>query len=58
MSNYTFPQLEVLRLDVADITNSALGLGAGRMESLKRLELRACEGVSGDGILKFAEGRN
>jgi hypothetical protein len=53
MSNYTFPRLEVLRLDVADITNSA-----GRMESLKRLELRACEGVSGDGILKFAKGRN
>jgi hypothetical protein len=58
MSDYAFPRLEMLRLDAADITNSALGLGAGRMESLKRLELRACEGVSGNGILKFAEGRN
>ena len=32
--------------------------GASKMGSLKRLELHACEGVSGDGVLKYAEGRN
>ena len=58
MSDNAFPQLEVMRLDAADITDSALLLGACGMGSLKRLELRACEGVSGDGVLKFAEGRN
>ena len=58
MSDSAFPRLEMLRLDAADITDSSLRLGAGKMGSLKKLELRACEGVSGDGILKFAEGRN
>ena len=60
MSDSTFPRLarEVLRLDAADITDSSLRLGAGRMGSLKRLELCACVDVSGDGILKFVEGRN
>jgi hypothetical protein len=58
MSDSAFPRLEVLRLDAADITDNALRLGAGRMGSLKRLELRACEDVSGDGISKFVEGRN
>ena len=46
------------RLDATDIKDSDLRRGAGKMGSLKRLELRACEGVSEDGILKFAEGRN
>ena len=58
MSDSAFPRLEVLRLDATDITDGSLRLGAGKMGSLKRLELRGCEGVSGDGILKFAEGRN
>jgi hypothetical protein len=59
MSDSAFPRLEVLRLDAADITDSALRLGAGGMRgSLKRLELRACEGFPGDGILKIAEGQN
>lgn len=44
------------RLDATDIKDSDLRGGAGKMGSLKRLELRACEGVSEDG--KFAEGRN
>jgi len=58
MSDSAFPRLEVLRLDETDITDSALRSGADGMGSLKRLELRACKDVSGDGILKFVEGRN
>ena len=58
MSKGAFPQLEVSRLYVADIADSTLRLGAGRRMSLKRLELLACVGVSGHGILEFAKGRN
>ena len=53
-----FPRLEVLRLYATDITDKFLRFGAGKMVSLKRLELLACMGVSGKGILKFVEGRN
>ena len=38
----------VARMYAADITDSILQSGAGRMRSLKRLELLACEFVSGD----------
>ena len=40
LSEYTFPRLKVLRLYATEIVDSALGLGVGRMKSLKRLELR------------------
>ena len=58
MSKNAFPRLEVMRLYAADITDSTLRLGAGRRMSLKRLELLACVGVSGNGILDFVKGRN
>ena len=53
-----FPRLEVLRLYASDINDITLRLGAGRMRSLKRLELLACQGVSVTGILEFAKGQN
>lgn len=58
MSHRAFPRLEVLRLYATDIADSNLQLSAHRMKSLKRLELIACMGISGDGILKFAKTRN
>ena len=39
MSDSAFPRSEVLRLYAADIADTILRLGAGRMGSLKRLEL-------------------
>ena len=57
LSDYAFPRLKVLRLYAADIIDGYLALGAGRMKSLKRLELLACGGVSADGVLKFTKGR-
>jgi hypothetical protein len=57
MSNTAFPRLEVLRLCASDITDITLRLGAGKVRSLKRLELIACQGVSVNGILEFAKGR-
>ena len=41
-----FPQLEVLRLDAADISDETLLMGMSRMRDLKRLELLNCEDVS------------
>lgn len=58
LSDTAFPRLEVLRLDGVDITDNRVQLGAGRMPSLKRLELLSIVGISGKGILKFAQGRN
>ena len=57
MSDTAFPRLEVLRLYAPDINDITLRLGAGRMRSLKRFELLACQGVSVTGILEFAKGR-
>ena len=48
-----FPHLEVLRLDSTDIPDGALE----GSQSLKRLELRACEGITGAGLLRFVQGR-
>lgn len=58
MSYDAFGRLEVLRLYATDIADSNLQfVGKYGLVSLKRLELLACKGVSGDGILKFAKTR-
>lgn len=53
LSEDAFPKLEVLRLDSVDIPDDALHATRG----LKRLELRACESVTGEGLSCFIEGR-
>lgn len=49
-----FPNLETLRFDSADILDDALEGARG----LKVLELRACDGVTGVGLMSFVEGRD
>ena len=46
LSDEAFPQLEVPRLDAADISDERLLMGMSRMRNLKRLELLNCEDVS------------
>ena len=58
LSDEGFPQLEVLRLDAADISDETLLMGMGRMRNLKRLELLNCENVSGAAVNRFVEGRD
>ena len=53
LSDNSFPQLEVLRLDAADISNETLLLGTAQMRNLKRLELLNCENVSGAAVQRF-----
>ena len=53
LSDESFPQLEVLRLDGADISDKALRRGRAQMRNLKRLELLNCENVSGKAVKKF-----
>jgi hypothetical protein len=58
LSGEAFPQLEVLRLNAADISDDTLLMGMGRMRNLKRLELLNCENVSGAAVKRFVEGRD
>ena len=53
LSDESFQQLEVLRLDGADISDKALRRGRAQMRNLKRLELVNCENVSGKAVKKF-----
>ena len=53
LSDNSFPQLEVLRLDAADISNETLLMGTARMRNLKRLELLNCENVTGAAVQRF-----
>ena len=59
-SSYFFPQLEELLLIATDITDEALRAAGERARggsSLKKLELRDCERVTGTGLLEFVCGR-
>ena len=58
LSDEAFPQLEVLRLNAADISDDTLLMGMGRMRNLKRLELLNCGNVSGAAVKRFVEGRD
>ena len=58
LSDEAFPQLEVLRLNAADISDDTLIMGTGRMRNLKRLELLNCGNVSGVAVNHFVEGRD
>ena len=58
LSDEAFPQLEVLRLNAADISDDTLLMGMGRMRNLKRLELLNCRNVSGAAVKRFVEGRD
>jgi hypothetical protein len=53
LSDKSFPQLEVLRLDAADISDGTLLMGTAQMRNLKRLELLNCENVSGAAVKRF-----
>ncbi|KIM39121.1 hypothetical protein M413DRAFT_447461 [Hebeloma cylindrosporum] len=53
-----FPQLEVLRLNAADISDDALLMGVGQVRNLKRIELINCEDVSGQAVQRFVQGRD
>ena len=53
LSDTSFPQLEVLRLDAADISNETLLMGTAQMRNLKRLELLNCKNVSGAAVRRF-----
>ena len=58
LSDEGFPQLEILRLNAADISDDTLIMGKGRMRNLKRLELLNCENVSYAAVKHFMEGRD
>jgi hypothetical protein len=52
----SFPHLEEVLLIAMDITDETL-MNARGSSSLKKLELRDCEWVTGTGLLEFVRGR-
>ena len=58
LSDESFPQLEILRLNAADISDDTLVMGTSRMRKLKKLELLNCERLSGAAVKQFVEGRD
>jgi len=58
LSDEAFPELEVLWLDAADISDETLRMGMGRLWNLKRLELLNCEYVSGAAVKRFVHLRD
>jgi hypothetical protein len=53
VSGQMFPNLESLRLEATDITDAALQNCTTVCSSLKRLELWACQGITGAGLAQF-----
>ena len=56
LSGGAFPSLQSLRLEATDITDDALRHCIRLSNNLKRLELWACQGVTGSGLLQFVQG--
>ena len=55
-SGDAFPSLQSLRLEATDITDDALRRCTRLSNNLKRLELWACQGITGSGLLQFVQG--
>ena len=55
-SGEAFPALESLRLEAMDITDVVLQACGPPRSGLKRLELWACEGITGAGLTHFVQG--